>query len=236
MLSTVYNTKHWTHQCGAEKRSLPCTAFYGNMAYGGVVQSANRRALPLSGFCRGRKQTTSISNEQVHSVSYDCNEPNRTFFIGGAMVYFKRFSGFTLIELMIVIAVIGILSAIVYPSYTEYVKRAKRADGKAGLLSLQQAQEKYRANCPQYADGIHATTRTCVSGGTHNLVASTSSPDGHYTLAIVDDDTIPTPTSTIYTITATPNFTDAKCGTLGINQAGDKTVTGTDSVDNCWGR
>jgi type IV pilus assembly protein PilE len=146
------------------------------------------------------------------------------------MIYFKRYSGFTLIELMIVIAVIGILSAIAYPSYTEYVTRAKRADGKTGLLSLQLAQEKYRANCPQYADGIHATTTSCITGGTHNLVANTSSPDGNYALAITAAD------ATTYTITATPSFTDAKCGTFGINQSGSKTVSGSDSVANCWGK
>jgi len=131
-------------------------------------------------------------------------------------------------ELMIVVAIIGILAAIAVPAYSDYVTRANRSDGKAGLLNLQLAQEKYRANCPQYADGIHATTLTCVTGGTHNLISSTSSRDGKYTLAITAG------TATSYTITATPTFTDAKCNVLGINQAGTKTVTGTDSVANCW--
>jgi len=146
------------------------------------------------------------------------------------MYTFKRFSGFTLIELMIVVAIIGILAGIAYPAYTDYVLRAKRADGKAGLLDLQLAQEKYRANCPQYADGIHATARTCASGGTHNLVSGTSSPNGKYTLAITAG------TATTYTLTAAPNFTDAKCNVFGINQAGTKTVTGTDTAANCWGK
>jgi type IV pilus assembly protein PilE len=148
------------------------------------------------------------------------------------MYLFKRSSGFTLIELMIVVAIIGILATIAYPSYQNYVTRSKRADGKAGLLNLQLAQEKYRANCPQYADGIHATTRTCVTGGSHNLVASTSSPDAYYTLAITAGN------ATTYTLTATPIFTDTKCGTLGINSslASPKTKTGTDTVANCWGK
>lgn len=146
------------------------------------------------------------------------------------MYAFKRFSGFTLIELMIVVAIIGILAGVAYPAYTDYVLRANRADGKAGLLNLQVAQEKYRADCPQYADGIHATARTCASGGTHNLVSSTSSPNGKYTLAITAG------SATSYTLTATPTFTDAKCNVLGIDQAGTKTENGTDTVANCWGK
>jgi type IV pilus assembly protein PilE len=146
------------------------------------------------------------------------------------MYTFKRFSGFTLIELMIVVAIIGILAGVAYPAYTDYVLRANRADGKAGLLNLQVAQEKYRANCPQYAVGIHATALTC--GSTHNLVSTTSSPNGKYTLAITAGN------ATSYTLTATPNFTDSKCRVLGINQAGTKTVSNdaTDSAANCWGK
>ena len=144
--------------------------------------------------------------------------------------FYKK--GFTLIELMIVVAVIGILAGIAYPSYTDYILRAKRGDAKTGLLSLQLAQEKYRANCPQYASGIDATTRTCVTGGSHNLVRSTTdSPDGHYTLAISSG------SAGAYTITATPNHTDTTCGTLSIvvTSAGEsKTETGTGDSNECW--
>jgi type IV pilus assembly protein PilE len=152
------------------------------------------------------------------------------------MKLFKRSCGFTLIELMIVVAVIGILAAIAYPSYTDYVTRAKRADGKAGLLQLQLEQEKYRANCVQYATGIVTDKDdwSCDLGGTHNLVSSTTSPGGYYTMAIGSVDANKLAIS--YIITATPTFTDIKCGKLGINTSLDepKTITGTDSVANCW--
>ncbi len=146
------------------------------------------------------------------------------------MKLFKRSSGFNLVELMIVVAIIGILATIATTSYTEYVTRSKRSDAKTALLQVQLAQEKYRANCVQYATGFHATTMSCILGGAHNLVSPTNSPNGYYTIAIGSADT------TTYTITATPTFTDTKCGTLGINQAGTKTITGTDSVANCWGK
>lgn len=130
----------------------------------------------------------------------------------------KTASGFTLIELMITVTVIGILAAIVYPSYTDYITRAKRADGKAVLLQLQLAQEKWRANHTTY--------------GAKSDLGITVSPDGYY--AVNDFTNVGAAT---YTVTASPNgFTDSKCGTLGINQDGVKTETGSDTAANCWGK
>lgn len=133
------------------------------------------------------------------------------------MSIFKRVSGFTLIELMVTVAIVGILASIAYPSYTDYVIRAKRSDGKAALLAVQLAQEKWRANNTTY-------------GTLANIGVPAASPDGHYTVAVSGN------TATAYTATATPTFTDAKCNVLGIDQAGVKTKTGSDSVDNCWGK
>jgi type IV pilus assembly protein PilE len=132
------------------------------------------------------------------------------------MYTLRRSAGFTLMELMIVVAIIGILASIAYPSYTDYVIRSKRSDGKAALLQAQLAQEKYRANNITY-------------GTLAQINISATSAEGYYTVAI------PTNTATTYTVTATPlTFTDTACGILGINQATTKTVTGTNSVANCW--
>jgi len=133
----------------------------------------------------------------------------------------KRGLGFTLIELMVTVAIIGILAGIAYPAYTDYVIRAKRSDGKAALLTVQLAQEKWRANHTTY--------------GAQADINIATSPDGHYAVAVSGN------TATNYTATATPAspFVDAKCGTLGITHTATidtKTETGTSTVDECWGK
>ena len=141
---------------------------------------------------------------------------------------FKRPSGFTLVELMIVVAIIGILAAIAYPSYTEYVTRSKRSDAKAALLQAQLAQEKYRAN--------HISYGTLIQIGM-STTATYTSPEGYYTIAISN-----TPDATTYTVTAAPlaPFADATCGTFAVNQAGKTTSssvqTTTAKVNECWGK
>ena len=133
--------------------------------------------------------------------------------------------GFNLIELMIVVAIIAIIAAIVMPAYSDYVTRAKRADAKVALLSLQLAQEKWRANNPAYA--------TIMA----SLPAATTSPDNYYNLSIIAAAT----SSSTYLLTADPVATeaqinDSKCLAFSINQNNEVTITGSGPVSQCWSR
>lgn len=59
----------------------------------------------------------------------------------------KRYSGFTLIELMIAIAVLALLVALAYPSYRKHVCRVEHNHAKADLLAFAQSLEAfYTAN------------------------------------------------------------------------------------------
>lgn len=157
----------------------------------------------------------------------------------------KKTKGFTLIELMIVIVIIGILVTIAYPAYQGYITRTKRSDAKVALLALQQAQEKYRANCATYADRISPNTpqtRTCVAGSTtagdHDIINPLTSPKGYYTLTIANA------SATTYRIRAVPTSGgeqagDTVCGRMFI----DTSLTpsqiavksdGTATTENCW--
>lgn len=143
--------------------------------------------------------------------------------------------GFTLVELMIVIVVIAVLAALAIPAYQGYAEQARRADAKAGLISLQLAQEKFRANCPFYAANIGNNNVCGANAGSSTLIHATNSPDGHYNLSST------AASGATYTLTATrapggKQANDTKCGNFSINQNNVQFVTGSLSVAECWQR
>ncbi|ENY9752782.1 type 4a pilus minor pilin PilE, partial [Pseudomonas aeruginosa] len=100
-----------------------------------------------------------------------------------------RQKGFTLLEMVVVVAVIGILLGIAIPSYQNYVIRSNRTEGQALLSDAAARQERYYSQNP----GVGYTKDVAKLG-----MSSANSPNNLYNL------TIATPTSTTYTLTATP--------------------------------
>lgn len=144
-------------------------------------------------------------------------------------------SGFTLIELMIVVAVIAILVAIAYPSYQAYTVRSNRAAAQSVLMDIAQREQQFLLDQRSYATGIQTGT--------------SASPLADWQTTL-NYGPLPTNVTSVYTITvsigATPiSFTAAAapiagtvqasrdtCGTLKIDQAGNKTVSM--SGTSCW--
>lgn len=124
-------------------------------------------------------------------------------------------NGFTLIEMMIVVAVVGILAAVAYPSYMSQVRKSRRSDAVAALSAIQQAQERWRANNPQYTTDLAALGFTTQTPGTYYTQGS------YYTLAIATSASPDlSPTGTRYETTAT-----AVTGKSQANDAGCTTLT-----------
>ena len=142
--------------------------------------------------------------------------------------------GFSLIELMVTLAIIAIIAGIGYPSYTEYVNRGKRAEGKSALMRAAQQLERFyslnncypsnSANCGNAASSANALGAISVKTFSGENAAMSA-----YTLSV-------TTNAQDFTLTATPTFTDTKCGNLTLMHTGAKNKTGTESLQNCWSK
>jgi type IV pilus assembly protein PilE len=143
-----------------------------------------------------------------------------------AFMNIKISNGFTLIELMIVIAIVGVLAAIALPAYQDYVTRAKRADAKSAVLTVQLAEEKWRANNSSYTELM---TNLGYPGD-----SAQDSEDGNYKISVTGS------SATAYIITAVPQGTqatnDTECANFITNQNNTQTISGSGSATNCWGR
>ena len=122
--------------------------------------------------------------------------------------------GVTLIELMITVAIVAILAAIAYPSYQNQIRKSHRAEGKAALLEIQVAQEKFFLAANAYATTLGALNR------------SATTEHGYYNIALSNL------TATTYTATATPagSQTSDSCGAYSITHTGARSPT----TSGCW--
>lgn len=140
---------------------------------------------------------------------------------------YRKESGLTLVELMVVVAVMAIIAAVAYPLYTNQTQKARRADAKVALETIALAQERFYTINGSYAGTLGSLqVSSAIQGGT--------SDEGYYTIAA--------PTLTGggqgFTATATASSSGAQsgdagnCGSFTIDHLGAKTKTG--SASNCW--
>lgn len=138
-------------------------------------------------------------------------------------VVMPRQRGFTLVELMVVVVIVGILAAVAIPAYTQYTVKAKRAAAESFIMGVANKQEQYMLDARQYA-----TTLTLLG------MTAPADVSDHYNITITDVGATP-PT---YTVNAIPIggqlANDTECGTVSIDQAGTKGITGTGAVAECW--
>ena len=123
----------------------------------------------------------------------------------------RRASGFSLVEVMVVVAIIGLLASIALPSYNEHVRKTRRAAAGACVMAMAQQLERFYTVNMSYS-GATINTTVCQDNALehYNVTASISGPMA-------------------YTVSAAPFQSDA-CGTMGVDQAGVKTASGS----NCW--
>jgi type IV pilus assembly protein PilE len=145
---------------------------------------------------------------------------------------FPEVAGFTLLEVIVTLAILGVLVSFAYPSYQSSVTKTRRSDGIGGVLIMQVAQERFRANCPFFAENIGTSNVCGISAASSTVQAGNSSHDGYYTLSIVRG----TASADSYTILAMPQGTQAKdtgCAPL-IAAFSSEYPNGLRTPASCW--
>lgn len=149
-------------------------------------------------------------------------------------------AGLTLIELMIAMVVVAILAALVYPSFMNSVRKSRRAEAFSGINTVQQAQERFRANKASFA----ASITNAANGSPPGLALSATPGTGLYTLSLTDVG------DTGYTVLASAasgksQAADAGCEVMAMRSAAGNLSYGSGSaaesldwtdVKRCWSR
>ena len=137
--------------------------------------------------------------------------------------------GFTLVELLITLAVTSILAAVAYPSYRDHVLRARRGEAFNALSAVAQAQDRWRAAHPRYADSLADLG-----------LAAVSSPGGHYQIELQTDES---DSHAHFIAIARPTGAqeaDTRCAVLRLGLQGAQQLRtasdsqGNDSSQHCW--
>ena len=138
----------------------------------------------------------------------------------------KVYSGFSLLEILIVLSLIGILASVAYPSYVSQVTDGRRADGVTTLLKVAAKQETYYMDTGVYVDDMTQL------GFTSDPMET---PEGFYSIdAVVPAD------GQSFTLMATRigvQASDDVCGDLVLMNTGIKTAvnnTTTAPLERCW--
>lgn len=131
--------------------------------------------------------------------------------------------GLSLVELVIVLLVVGILAVIAYPSFMGQLLKTRRIEAIAALAQVQQAQERWRANHPTYADALSTLGLSSPASGRYLLTIDHGATDGYTATARA----------------AGAQAIDTACSSLSLtldNGATRHSSTGFALASVCWNR
>jgi type IV pilus assembly protein PilE len=93
-------------------------------------------------------------------------------------------SGFSLLEMVFSLSVVGILSSIAYPAFSSTLAAARRSDALVALMTVQTAQERFRANHESYGELSELGLGSTSAAGHYDLVLESASPTGYSVRAV----------------------------------------------------
>jgi type IV pilus assembly protein PilE len=127
--------------------------------------------------------------------------------------------GFTLVELIIVVTILGILASIILPTYKDHVLQSRRSEARAAIQEIRNLEYEFFQNYKRYGDR-------------GEIGYSSTTPNGYYQLAVVDN-------GLKFSATATAigkQLQDTPCRIFSITST--QVLLGFDSDNNlnndCW--
>jgi type IV pilus assembly protein PilE len=144
----------------------------------------------------------------------------------------RRSTGFTLLELLVVVVIVALLLLLGLPTYQRYLLDTRRALASATLLEAMIRQEQFFLEHKRYAQRLtelNYPTHPYAIDREGNRVADEAA-DRTY---VIDLET----GENSYTLRATPQLSqtgDRLCGTLMLDSAGIKRVSGERAARECW--
>jgi type IV pilus assembly protein PilE len=118
------------------------------------------------------------------------------------------------------VAIIGILIAISYPVYNNHVIKMNRAQAHIALLNMAAGMERYHVLHHSYEEATLSS-----------LEMNNYTDNKHYQLEIGKAE------ENSYQLKATPQNAQRKdktCGRLTLNEIGQKGISGTGRIEECW--
>jgi type IV pilus assembly protein PilE len=135
------------------------------------------------------------------------------------MINNKRYSGFSLVELMIVLAIVGILLNISYFSYIGHVTRVRRSNAVIALIDLASRLEQYYSDNHSYAEVVMKNMN--IKANKFYQLEITSADEGSFLIEAIP--------------IGAQAQKDYKCGTLILDNLGNESVSGVGNIRDCWG-
>lgn len=133
----------------------------------------------------------------------------------------KKFSGFTLIELMVTVVIVGILAAIALPSYSSYITKSQAKSAASDLVALSVVVENFYLRSLTYTAPTPNPTTNTAETQSYAVGWQPSSGDSFkYTIRVTT-----ATKSYILTATGISGTRNAGC-ILTLNQANARTING----------
>jgi type IV pilus assembly protein PilE len=147
----------------------------------------------------------------------------------------KRGAGFTLIEVMLVLLILLVLLRLAYPNYAGAISKTRRIEAQVAMIEAIQAQERYYSQHNTYL-AFSSATEDLPASGFKWWSGATAAASAYELEAVACPERALTDCvevrATPGTAKVDPTFTEADCGTLTLNTAGEQSASG--SAERCW--